>query len=250
MSQRHPGEDFFNLHALMETRGMEKHFSCPVCKKSYRAPYWVGLGVYDRCLPSSGKIWSHGLNAYHGGKKSYDILRNGTIVASGSVARLGPMISCTDRGREVGTVGIYITGGEYAKYAGDVWSETDHLGRRWAEDGSEDRVLDLNCRSWSSYDETLVRPYAVIGVWVRIEASDWDVRAAEELAEMLDVPLHDEWFDGPLPFEHSRNKANAHDEWVYLSRRREMIKEAKASWVNPETRELDFYEIQDALEAS
>jgi len=248
---RHPGMDAFNLDALIYVRGQEKEFTCPLCESTYRAPHWRGVGVYDHCLPSSGRVWSHGLNAYLGGKRAYDILRKGTIVAIGTTGKLGPMISCTDRGSEVGTVGIYVTGGELVKYAGDVWSDTDHLGRRYGEEGCWDREIGIHERSSASYDEVLVRPYAVTGVWVRVEASDWDVQAAEELAKMLDVPLHDEWFDGPLNVDFPRNYYGSKEEYL-RTRSREIrdYKMSRSSEVREEARYDELYKIQDALEAS
>ena len=228
---RPTGEDAFNLDALIHVRGQEGKFSCPLCGRTYAAPYWRGVGVYDRCLPSSGRVWSHGLNAYRGGKRANDIIRKGTTVAIGTTGKLGPMISCSDRGTEVGTVGIYVIGGELMKFAGDVRSDADHLGRRYVEDGYYDQVIGIHARSENSYDEVFVRPYAITGVWVRIEASDWDIQAAEELAKMLDVPLYDEYFVGPLHADFPEDQRHIKG---YMT----------------QDRMDELYEIQDALEAS
>ena len=251
---QHPGMDAFDITSLIYKRGTEKAFKCPKCESAYRPTAFTGVGVYDRCLPSSGKVWSHSLNAYRGGRMDHDIVRKGVIVAMGSVAKLGPVICCVDRGTEMGTVGLYVTGGELARFAGDVWSEADHLGRRFP--GENAIEIEVDQRSHLNYDETFVRPYAVTGVWLRLEASEWDARAAEQLAEMLGVPLYDEVIEEGLEEEDSFRRISWREcRDVFLDEaarydRLAKIRDYKRSLFKAEDRETELYEIQDALEAS
>ena len=68
---------------------------------------------------------------------------------------------------------------------------------------------------------------------------------------MLDVPLHDEWFDGPLNVDFPRNYYGSKEEYL-RTRSREIrdYKMSRSSEVREEARYDELYKIQDALEAS